>query len=146
MPEVEHTVPSVSFCRGPRRVLRIVAETLAAYRAGLAKRWRQLVTDGTSRRQLTLSTSSILAEFDNEPPEWITMRAAFVVEGGTAEQELAGIRDKVLPAAPHLLAPCCLLACSRHSSSTSKCGAGVCIMIMSLPVMSRLTAYCLELP
>ena len=127
MPEVEHTVPSVSFCRGLRRVLRIVAETLAAYRAGLAKRWRQLVTDGTSRRQLTLSTSSILAEFDNEPPEWITMRAAFVVEGGTAEQELAGIRDKVLPAAPHLLAPCCLLACSRRSSSTSKCGAGVCI-------------------
>ena len=49
-------VPSVTFCRDMRVVLRILTETLAAYQLALQRQWHQLFTDGTSRRQIALET------------------------------------------------------------------------------------------
>ena len=47
-------VPSISYVRRCRTILRIVGETLASYRLAKAEDWEQLFTDGTSRRQSAL--------------------------------------------------------------------------------------------
>ena len=46
--------PTVRFCQGMRSELRVGTETLVAYLLGNAFNWRQLFTDGTSRRQIHL--------------------------------------------------------------------------------------------
>ena len=44
-------VPSVSFIRGCRTVVKVVVETIAAWKLSDAGSWRQIFTDATSRRQ-----------------------------------------------------------------------------------------------
>ena len=51
-PDIEiKQVPSISYVRRCRTILRLVGETLASYRLAKAEDWGQLFTDGTSRRQ-----------------------------------------------------------------------------------------------
>ena len=50
-PDDEIEVPSASYCQKLRTVLRIVTETVAAYRLAHAEDWDQLFTDGTGHLQ-----------------------------------------------------------------------------------------------
>ena len=47
-------------------MLRIIGETLTAYRLAKANAWQQLFTDGTSRRQVALQNLIISITENNE--------------------------------------------------------------------------------
>jgi len=89
-------VPTVRYCQQLRRVLRAVAETLAAYQVGKMVRWRQLATDGTSRRQISLQNCVIAGQEEVDGPITRVNMRIFIPEGGTAEQECGAIIDQVL--------------------------------------------------
>ena len=57
-------LPSIWTIRRGRSVLFVVVETLAAYRIAKAKRWGQLHTDGTGRRQIAFQDLAISIEED----------------------------------------------------------------------------------
>jgi hypothetical protein len=57
-------LPSIwTTCRG-RTVLLVVVETLATYRLAKAKRWGQMFTDGSGRRQIALQDLALSIEED----------------------------------------------------------------------------------
>ena len=95
VPWLEIRVPSVDICRKMRRELRIVSETLAALRVALAGKWRQLFSDATSRRQTSLTTLIIGIDGEDGVLVPVILRAAFVTEGETSEQQVADILSKV---------------------------------------------------
>ena len=88
-------VPQIDFARKMRRELRIVSETLAALRVALAGKCRQLFTDATSRRQTSLTTLIIAIDGEDGVLVPVILRAAFVTEGETSEQQVADILSKV---------------------------------------------------
>ena len=97
LPSVDDVkVPTVRYCQQLRRVLRAVAETLAAYSVGKMVRWRQLATDGTSRRQISLQNCVIAGQEEVDGPITRVNMRIFIPEGGTAEQECGAIIDQVL--------------------------------------------------
>ena len=96
VPFLEVHVPSVKFCREMRSELRIVTETLAAYRIAKAVNWRQLFTDGTSRRQTALLTTIIAIDGPEGSLLPIVLRGAFVATGETSEQQVADILEKAI--------------------------------------------------
>ena len=57
-------LPSVWTIRRARSMLLVIVQTLSAYRLGVAKKWGQLFTDGTSRRQQTFQNLLISVEED----------------------------------------------------------------------------------
>ena len=57
-------LPSVWTIRRARSMLLVIVQTLSAYRLGVAKKWGQLLTDGTSRRQQTFQNLLISVEED----------------------------------------------------------------------------------
>jgi hypothetical protein len=58
--------PSIWTVKRGRTVLLIVVETLAAYRIAKAKRWGQMHTDGTGRRQIAFQDLALTIEEDVE--------------------------------------------------------------------------------
>ena len=57
-------LPSIwTICRG-RTVLLVVVQTLATYRLAKAKRWGQMFTDGSGRRQIALQDLALSIEED----------------------------------------------------------------------------------
>jgi hypothetical protein len=58
--------PSLWTVRRGRTVLLVVVETLAAYRIARAKRWGQMHTDGTGRRQIAFQDLALSIEEDVE--------------------------------------------------------------------------------
>ena len=96
IPFREVRVPGERFCQRMRGELRIVAETLAAYRIALSPHWRQIFTDGTSRRQTALLT--VIIGVDDADGELlpIILRAAFVATGETSEQQVEDILEKAI--------------------------------------------------
>jgi hypothetical protein len=58
--------PSIWTVRRGRTVLLVVVETLAAYRLAKAKRWGQMHTDGTGRRQIAFQDLAMTIEEDIE--------------------------------------------------------------------------------
>jgi hypothetical protein len=58
--------PSIWTVRRGRTVLLVVVETLAAYRLARAKRWGQMHTDGTGRRQIAFQDLAMTIEEDIE--------------------------------------------------------------------------------
>lgn len=88
--EVEK-LPSVKHCQDMRIVLRILTETLAAYRLGKSEQWQQLFTDGTSRRQVALETVVLaIANEDEELVPYI-LSCACILEGESSEQTCAAV-------------------------------------------------------
>ena len=57
-------LPSIWTIRRARSVLLIVVQTLSVYRLGGAKKWGQIFTDGTSRRQQSFQNLLISIEED----------------------------------------------------------------------------------
>jgi hypothetical protein len=96
VPFLEVHVPSVDFCRQMRSELRVVTETLAAYRIAKAINWRQLFTDGTSRRQTALLTAIIAIDGPDGELLPIVLRGAFVATGETSEQQVDDILVKAI--------------------------------------------------
>ena len=84
IPFREAHVPGVNFCRRMRSELRVVTETLAALRVSQSGQWRQLFTDGTSRRQTALLTVIIAIDGEDGVLLPIIMRAAFIASGETS--------------------------------------------------------------
>ena len=96
VPFLEVKVPNVQLCRRMRGELRIVTETLAAFRIGKAVNWRQLFTDGTSRRQTALLTAIIAIDGPDGELVPIVVRGAFVATGETSEQQVDDILERAL--------------------------------------------------
>jgi len=57
-------LPSIWTIRRGRTVLVVVVETLATYRLAKAKRWGQMFTDGSGRRQIALQDLALSIEED----------------------------------------------------------------------------------
>ncbi len=57
-------LPSIWTIRRGRTVLLVVVETLATYRLAKAKRWGQMFTDGSGRRQIALQDLALSIEED----------------------------------------------------------------------------------
>ena len=64
-------LPSISTIRKGRTVLGLVAHSLAAYHLASAPYWKQLHTDGTSRRQSALQ--NIVISYQDECGELISI-------------------------------------------------------------------------
>jgi hypothetical protein len=96
VPFLEVHTPSVTFCRRMRGELRILTETLAALRIAKAANWRQLFTDGTSRRQTALLTAIIAIDGPDGELMPIILRGAFVARGETSEDQVADILEKAV--------------------------------------------------
>eukprot|EP00985_Skeletonema_marinoi_P013178 scaffold6499_cov134-Skeletonema_marinoi.AAC.1 len=88
-------LPSVWYIRRVRTMLLTVTQVLAAYRLGKAKKWGQLHTDMTSRRQvhfLDLLLSYSDGDSDNEHEyKTVLMSCCIFPEDETAKQQIESI-------------------------------------------------------
>ena len=78
-------IPCVSYVRKCRSILRIIGETLASYRLAKAKKWQQLFTDGTSRRQTAIQNLIIGIEEDSVLKN-IVLSSSIILVGESSEQ------------------------------------------------------------
>ena len=89
---VIHNLPSARYIRKCRTVLRIIGETLTAYRLAKASMWQQLFTDVTSRRQVAIQNLIIsIIEDDDLMP--LILSSAIILEGESSEQQQSDILD-----------------------------------------------------
>ena len=80
-------LPSLKHIKIMRTVLSTVTKTLAAYRLGHARNWRQLHTDETSRRQvLTVNVVISIINNDNQLCT-ICMSGSIISKDGTADEQ-----------------------------------------------------------
>lgn len=92
-------LPSIWTIRRTRTVLLIVVEAIAAYRLGRSKKWQQLFTDATTRRQ-TLFTNlaiSIQEEDDDELLTPLLLSSSIYSPGEKTEVVVAVIVDTLKP-------------------------------------------------
>ena len=61
-----YELPSISYARNFRTVLRIIDETITAYCLAKANKWQQLFTDGTSSRYIALQNLIISVTEDDK--------------------------------------------------------------------------------
>jgi hypothetical protein len=85
--DIVKELPSLNHIKNLRTVLLYCTKTLAAYRLGHAKDWKQLHTDETSRCQISIVNViiSILSE-DNEL-KTICMSGSIISKDGTADEQ-----------------------------------------------------------
>ena len=88
--------PTVRFCKGMRSELRVGTETLVAYLLGNAFNWRQLFTDGTSRRQVHLLNVIIGIDGPDGNILPLIMRAAMIGTGESSEQQVNDILEMAI--------------------------------------------------
>lgn len=78
-------------CRG---VLRIIGETLSAYRIAKSEKWHQIFTDGTSRRQISMTGVIVsIMEDDNVIP--LLLSSCHVAKGETSEDQAEAIENVI---------------------------------------------------
>ena len=87
-------VPSISYVRRCRTILRIVGETLASYRLAKAEDWEQLFTDGTSRRQSALQNLIIGIKEDGQLRN-IALSSSIILAGETSEEQVDAISEMI---------------------------------------------------
>ena len=79
-------LPSILFIRRCRTTLMTVCQMVAAHRLSNAEVWRQIFTDGTSRRQTSLIDLIIsICQGDDEPALPILMSSCILPKDETAE-------------------------------------------------------------
>jgi hypothetical protein len=89
--EVVRKLPSLKHIIDMRTVLSYCTKTLAAYRLGKATNWRQLHTDETSRRQVSIVNVVISTiDRDNEL-RTICMSGSIISKDGTADKQSRAI-------------------------------------------------------
>ena len=96
VPFMDVHVPRVRFCRYMRGELRVIVETLAALRIALAVNWRQIFTDGTSRRQTHLLTLIIGIDGPDGELVSVILRGAIIGAGETSEQQVSSSHSNML--------------------------------------------------
>ena len=87
-------VPSVNFVRQCRVVRQHVNNTLVALKLGSNTKWKQLFTDGTSRRQ-TEFQNLIIGIMNNGVLDPVTVSSCMMLEDRTAEGQVEAILAKV---------------------------------------------------
>jgi len=80
-------IPSVNYCRHCRIVCFIINDIIAGIRLGRAKKWYQLFTDGTSRRQCKLQ-NLVLELYHTYKPLIVSSCILIVNESAEAQVEL----------------------------------------------------------
>lgn len=85
-------LPSISFIRHCRGLLRIIAEKLAAYMIGKVDKWKRFFYDATSRRQINLTTLIIAIE-SKENIKPLIISSAHIGKSETAEGEKDNVRN-----------------------------------------------------
>ena len=85
-----HELPGINYIRNCRTVLRIIGETMTAYRLAKVPKWEQLFTDGTSRRQVALQNLIVGIMEDKELMPLI-LSSSMILEDETSEKQVAAV-------------------------------------------------------
>ena len=93
--EVVKTLPSVRFVRHCRIIVQILGETMTAIKLGRAATWKQLFTDGTSRRQVAFQNVVIGLMSENQLFDPTVLSSCIFLEDETSEKQVEAILDKV---------------------------------------------------
>ncbi len=94
-------LPSISYVRGLRTAIRILGETMAAYKLGKSGSWAQLFFDGTTRRQIPFQNLVIALDTDEELCS-LVLSSCMIVEGETAKQQVEAVLDMIETAGKRL--------------------------------------------
>jgi hypothetical protein len=93
MPGVDvDCLPSLSFVRKCRTVLRVIGETLTAYRLAKAEGWEQLFTDGTGRRQVAMQ-NLVLSVIEDDVLYPLILSSSIILEDETSEKQCNAVLD-----------------------------------------------------
>ena len=84
-------LPSVSFVRECRTIMQNLNELIAAFWLAKTEKWRQLFTDGTSRRQIPFINVAIGVTDTNGTLVPIIVSSCMVVKNETAEEQVSTI-------------------------------------------------------
>ena len=87
-------LPSVSYVRECRFVLQILNDLLGAYKLGMNATWKQLCTDGTTRRQIGFQ-SLLIGLLTKKGFESVIVPSCIFMDDETSEMQVKGIEDKV---------------------------------------------------
>ena len=85
--DIVRELPSLEHIKNLRTVLSTVTKTLAAYRLGRARNWRQLHTDETSRRQVSIVNVVISIISNDNELHTICMSGSIISKDGTADEQ-----------------------------------------------------------
>mmetsp|Transcript_13403 Transcript_13403/g.29103 ORF Transcript_13403/g.29103 Transcript_13403/m.29103 type:complete len:910 (+) Transcript_13403:516-3245(+) len=94
-------LPSLDFVRRCRPALRVLCETLAAYRLDTAKEWEQLFTDGTGRRQVALQ-NLVLSIIEDDEIQPLVLSTSIILEDETSERQVEAIVEMISTAGQRL--------------------------------------------
>ena len=87
-------LPGDSYIRRCRTILRVIGETLAAYRLGKQQDWAQLFTDGTSRRQIALQ-NLVIGVVEDDVLRPLVLSSAIILKGESSEEQSDAIVSMV---------------------------------------------------
>ena len=105
--------PSVNFVRQCRVVVQNLNEMLAAFCLGHAKKWRQIFTDGTSRRQVAFQ-NLVIGVLNGDEFESIIASSCIFLENETSAEQVEGIKKKVSVFVYYILQHTLLMYCSHN--------------------------------
>ena len=91
---IVHDLPCERYVLNCCTNLRILGETLTAYRLAKADVWQQLFTDGTNRRQIALQNLIISIKEDDELRP-LVLSSAIILEGESSEQQCNAILEVI---------------------------------------------------
>ena len=96
-----HSLPGDSYIRRCRTILRIIGETLTAYRLGKHQDWAQLFSDGTSRRQIALQ-NLVIGVIEDDVLRTLVLLSAIILKGESSEEQSEAIVSMVQRGAKRL--------------------------------------------
>ena len=80
-------LPKINFIRSCWTIIRIIGETLAAYRIGKVEQWDKLFYDSTGRRQNYLH-NLVIGVIDEEHLCPLILSTSIILKGETSEQQV----------------------------------------------------------
>ena len=87
-------LPSVSYVRECRTVPQIFNDLLRAYKLGMNATWKQLCTDGTTRRQIGFQ-SLVIGLLTEKGFASVIASSCIFMDDETSEMQVKGIKDRV---------------------------------------------------
>ena len=95
-------VPTPTFVRECRDVVRIVCETLTAMKLARSDCWKQVFTDATTRRQQSFQTLIIGVGTDDDSIDPVIISSCIFLEDESAETTFTSLNNKILALKPRL--------------------------------------------
>ena len=89
--DIVRELPSLKHIKSLRTVLSTITKTLAAYVLGHARNWKQLHTDETSRRQISIVNVVISIINNDNELRTICMSGSIISKDGTADEQSRAI-------------------------------------------------------